>query len=262
MPSAGDVERFGYCAHNWWLAKQGAEGGHGHGVEDHDAMGREQAAVESEKKEAQEWMRWSFRVLAVAASIAFLALELVFLQGTIELDWAFLLTAIIAVSMSSGLLVIAIVNERRAIAHARAANLVPGELMDTDLGGHGDLLEDPEWGLTGRPDYTIKTDHGIVPVEVKSSRTPERPHESHVLQLSCYLRLIEASTGKPPQYGLITYPEGTFRVEWDRDVQRYLKGTLARMAEAEAVGKADRDHTHAGRCKGCARRDACEQALA
>jgi hypothetical protein len=34
------------------------------------------------------------------------------------------------------------------------------------------------------------------------------------------------------------------------------------MAEAKAAGKADRDHEQPGRCRGCARRDACEQRLA
>ena len=102
---------------------------------------------------------------------------------------------------------------------------------------------------------------GLIPVEVKSGRTPDKPYEGHVLQVAAYLRLLEVDQGKPPAYGLITYPEGTFRVEWDDDVRGYLRATIAKIHDAVAAGGADRDHEHVGRCLGCARRDECEQKL-
>jgi CRISPR/Cas system-associated exonuclease Cas4 (RecB family) len=261
VPSAGDVERFGYCAHNWWLARAGHAGKDGDGVAAHAEKGEAQRHVERHKRDAKGWLRWSFIILAVAGSVTFLGLELVFLRQHPQ-HLAFLLTALVMVSMSSGLFVLAALSERAAHKRLRTAGLVPGTLVDTDLSGAGELLSDDEWGIQGRPDYVIRTQDGVIPVEVKSGRTPERPHENHVLQLACYLRLLEAKTGSPPVYGLITYPEGTFRVEWDDDVQRYLRGTLARMERAVAEGRADRDHEHVGRCRGCARRAVCDERLA
>lgn len=262
MPSAGEVERFGYCAHNWWLSRQGVEGGHGSGVKEHDRKGREQAAVERGRLDARDWLRWSFRILAVAASATFLALEIIYIQDNVDLDWAFLLMAIVILTMSIGLLVVALITEAEARRKARDAGLIPAELVDSDLAGDAELLHDPEWNITGRPDYIIRTHGGMIPVEVKTGKTPQRPHENHVLQLACYLRLVEVKTGQRPTYGLVTYPDGTFRVEWDDDMRAYLKGTLERMRAATAGGKADRDHEHVGRCRGCARREACDQRLA
>ena len=43
------------------------------------------------------------------------------------------------------------------------------------------------YGLSGRPDYLIRVDDGVVPVELKSVRSPRsgRPYEGHLLQLAC-----------------------------------------------------------------------------
>ncbi len=264
MPSAGEVEQFAYCAHNWFLARHGETGsgaGSQRGIQKHHEMGAAQRRIERQKNDYRSGLSWSFRVLALAGSVSFLGLELAFLRQT-PYHVMFVTTALFLVSISAALMTIALYAQRDYRAAQQKQGLVPGHLLDSDLAGAGQTLEDPEWHLTGRPDYTLQTEHGPVPVEVKTGRTPPTPFPSHALQVGCYLRLIEVTSGKRPDYGLLNYPDGVFRIAWDDELQSNLRGTLDRMAEAQRTGKADRDHKQPGRCRGCSRRDACEQKLA
>jgi len=263
MPSAGEVEQFAYCAHNWWLARQGASGegeGSRRGIAEHARLGGTQRRVEAGKRDYRLGLTWSFRFLAVAGSLTFLTLEVLYLRAS-PYHILFLTMALVLVSASTGMLVIALDAERQVGREEAEGGLVPGKLLDSDLGGGGQVLRDPALDLTGTPDYLLDTPSGPVPVEVKTGHTPNRPYANHVLQLSCYLRLLEAN-GRTPPYGLVNYPDGVFRVAWDDAHKADLQAMLARMAKAKAAGKADRDHQQPGRCKGCARRDACDQRLA
>ncbi len=263
MTSAGEVEQFAYCPHNWLLARQG-ESGDGpesrRGIAAHAGLGRAQRQAERGKKDYREGLQWSFRVLALASSVTFLALELVYLRAS-PYHLVLLTTALVLVSSSSGLLAIALDAQRRYRRLQSQAGLVPGRLAASDLSDPTDLLVDPAWGLTGRPDYVVETESGPVPVEVKSGRTPSRPHRSHALQLASYLRLVEATSGRRPSHGLLTYPEGAFRIPWDEAAKADLRGVLDRIKEARAANRADRDHGDVGRCRGCSRRAACDQRL-
>lgn len=264
LTSAGEVEQFAYCAHNWLLAQRGVDPhaeDSARGMAQHRELGVAQGRVEWEKRETRRAWTWFFRVVAFACSGTVLTLELVYLQSFPHLVILVSLTGVL-VAAGAGLLILGIVNERRYKRHQAEARLVPGKLVASDLGGEGPLLHDPEWDLHGRPDYVLETKAGFVPVEVKSSKTPAHPHANHRLQVGCYLRLLEVTAGQPPAYGLLNYPEGVFRIAWDDALRRDVQATLGRIAQARATGKADRDHEHAARCRGCARRDACEQRLA
>ncbi|MEK6975238.1 MAG: Dna2/Cas4 domain-containing protein [Candidatus Thermoplasmatota archaeon] len=264
MTSAGEVEQFAYCAHNWWLARHGVDP-HAKdsqlGMEAHRELGAAQAQIEDEKREYRRALVWFFRLVAFACSATVLTLEVVYLRSFSHIVLLVTATGILVAGAAS-LLLLAIINERRYKQRQGASGIIPGRLAASDLGGTGPLLHDPEWNLHGRPDYVLETKSGFVPVEVKNARTPQRPHANHRLQLACYLRLIEVKTGKPPEYGLLNYPEGVFRVAWDDALRTELKGTLDRIGAARASGIADRDHQHAGRCIGCARREDCKQRLA
>lgn len=265
MPSAGEVEQYGYCAHNWWLAQEGGHGGEGEGsrrgVAEHRRLGEEQRQAETHKRDYKQGITWSFRLLLVAGSFTFLTLELVFLRQHPQ-HILFLTMALVLVSASSGTMVIALDAQRRLAKQQEKGELIlTHDLLDSDLQGKGTVLRDPEWDLTGTPDYLLDTPNGPVPVEVKTGHTPNKPYPNHILQLSCYLRLLEAN-GRTPPYGLVNYPEGVFRVAWGEPQKADLRTVLDRMAQAKRDGKADRDHEQPGRCKGCARRAACEQRLA
>ncbi len=263
MPSAGDVGRFAYCPQSWQLSRKGHDS-HDEvtraGIQAHQSLGKGQASAERVGRDHRDALTWSTRILAVAASATMLTLEVLFLRAH-PLLWIFLATTLVLLSTSVGLLVIGLDAERRYQSQQRRLGLVPGRLMDSDLAGQGDTLHDPEWGVSGRPDYVLETDSGLVPVEVKTGRTPERPHESHRLQLACYLRLVEATHRQAPAYGLLAYPEGVFRVAWDADTKSRLRDILADIATAEETGVAKRNHDIRGRCRGCSKREFCDERL-
>ncbi len=264
VTSAGEVEQYGYCAHNWWLAQRGAGGkgdGSVHGIKAHKDRGVAQKQVEGEKKEFRRALDWSFIILAMSGSATFLTLELRFLRAH-EHHLILLATALVLVGASAGLLVLSLIYQKRYKTHQKEGSMIPGRLVASDLSGTGPLLEDPEWGLRGRPDSVVAGRDGWIPVEFKAGKTPERPHRNHVLQLGCYLRLLEAKTGLKPEYGLLNYPEGVFRVAWDKALEHDVKETVGKIRQAAESGVADRDHGQPRRCRGCARRDACDQRLA
>ena len=52
-------------------------------------------------------------------------------------------------------------------------------------------LYDPLSGLTGKPDYLVEENGFYIPVEVKSSRAPGLPYDSHIYQVAAYCLLVE-----------------------------------------------------------------------
>lgn len=263
MTSAGEVEQFVYCPHNWWLARHGhdAQGDAAQqGIAAHDAKGRQERRAEFQKRESRWAWTWFARGVAFACSATVLTLEVVYLDS---LPHSFIMVGATGtlVAGSSALLVLGIINQRRYRRNQRKAHLVPGRLVASDLSGPGPLLHDPEWNLQGRPDQILETKSGWVPVEFKTGKTPAHPHRNHAQQVGCYLRLVEVATGKAPDYGLLNYPDGVFRIEWNDTLRADVQETLRRIAKARADGSADRDHHHVGRCMGCSRRGACTQRL-
>jgi CRISPR-associated exonuclease Cas4 len=116
--------------------------------------------------------------------------------------------------------------------------------------------------LSGKPDYLIETQAGIVPVELKSGQAPARPRDGHVLQLAAYCLLIEEAYASPPPEGLIKYEDDYFVIAYTPALRERLLRTLAVMrADLEAGGNA-RNHREPGRCRSCGVRDACDESLA
>src|SRR3972149_2334260 len=71
----------------------------------------------------------------------------------------------------------------------------------------GPRLMAEDLDLVGKPDYLIQSKQGLIPVEVKTGRTPARPFESHVFQVAAYCALVERNFKQRPPYGIIRYPE-------------------------------------------------------
>lgn len=147
----------------------------------------------------------------------------------------------------------------------RAVSLPAGRIVSADVGGlgaPGKPLFSKTFRLVGQPDYLLATRVGIIPVEVKSSRTPPHPHPSHILQLAAYCLLVEETEGQPPPYGFIKYPDRTFQVPYTPDLRQMLLDTLEAM-RADLVHQTEvhRDHNEIHRCLMCGYREVCGEAL-
>lgn len=145
----------------------------------------------------------------------------------------------------------------------RESGLPTGQVLQSDVGGDapGKRLYSARYGLTGTPDYIVQTPKGLVPVEVKPSRTEQEPHESHLLQVLAYCLLLEESEGKRPPYGLLRYSNNTFHVDYNRETRAYLLAVLAEMREIAQSSEADRNHDAPARCRACAYHSLCDQSL-
>jgi CRISPR-associated exonuclease Cas4 len=100
----------------------------------------------------------------------------------------------------------------------------------TDTRAWGTLekpLYDQALGLTGKPDYIIEQEGQMIPVEVKTGRTPEAPYDSHIFQVAAYCLLVEKTYGKRPAYGLIHYSHRDFAVDYTTELESALLEQLA-----------------------------------
>jgi CRISPR-associated exonuclease Cas4 len=137
---------------------------------------------------------------------------------------------------------------------------VKGKIEYIDM-GNARAFRSEKYGLTGRPDYVIKMDDKIIPVEEKKGRTPKGPLFSHILQIAAYCLLIEEETGKTPPYGLLKYPEHEHEIEYNEDLKKVLLQKLDEMRVIMRTGDAHRNHNRPGKCTNCSRRDSCPEKL-
>jgi CRISPR-associated exonuclease Cas4 len=164
-------------------------------------------------------------------------------------------------------------------SRARSTGLPEGELVYSDTGfavgkiaparlnAEGERQEralvSRRYGLTGRPDYLVRTRDGIIPVEVKSARRPAggRPYHSHLMQLAAYCLLVEDALGARVPYGVVRYADAEVRVEYTDELREILLETLEEIREARDAEDVHRSHDERRRCASCGYRDVCDESL-
>ena len=162
------------------------------------------------------------------------------------------------------LLAFAIVALLLAERGRKASGLPRGRVVYSDTRGWSPVeapLYDAVTGLAGRPDYLVQQGEQVIPVEVKSSRSPASPYESHIFQLAAYCRLVQAEYGRRPAYGLLHYQERTFAVDYTPELEQSLIDLLVEMKRDEHKKDVPRSHEQAGRCAKCGYRNTCDQRL-
>jgi CRISPR-associated exonuclease Cas4 len=133
-----------------------------------------------------------------------------------------------------------------------------------ESGARGEILFSRRYGLSGKPDYLLEDDEGLIPVEVKSGNAPRnrQPHRSHLMQLAVYFVLVEDALRSPAPYGLIRYKDRTLRVENTDELRDDLFSVITEMNLTLARNSARRNHDQVRRCAGCSLADACDERLA
>ncbi|MDH3365780.1 MAG: CRISPR-associated protein Cas4 [Thermoplasmata archaeon] len=133
------------------------------------------------------------------------------------------------------------------------------EYIDID---HSKVFKSDTHMISGRPDYVIKLGDHLIPVEVKKGRTPQGPLFSHIIQIAAYCLLIEETTGNPPPYGIVRYPEQEHEIEYNEDMKRVLLEKAKEIRRALSGGDVHRNHKRPGKCRSCSRRSVCPERLA
>lgn len=146
----------------------------------------------------------------------------------------------------------------------KASGLPGGRVIYADTRAWGPVakpLYDPQFGLAGKPDYLVEKGGQLIPVEVKSSRAPAAPYDSHIFQLAAYCRLVEQTYGQRPPYGILHYANRTFAVDYTVELENALAEALTEIRACDRRG-ANRSHDQASRCSRCGFRSDCDQRLA
>lgn len=124
-----------------------------------------------------------------------------------------------------------------------------------------EMLISKKYGLRGRPDYIIKKDGNLVPVEVKTGRVPRGPLFSHIIQLAAYCLLMEDRNNQPPPYGIIRYADVQHEIDYTEDLKNILVSKISDMKKILEGAEAHRNHNRLNKCKGCSRREMCPERL-
>ena len=166
--------------------------------------------------------------------------------------------------MSWMLLIVAAVLLVAALRLRRASGLPWARIRMADTGG-GHSAAQPllshRYGLIGKPDYLLETRAGLIPVEVKPSRTAKEPYEGDLMQLAAYCLLVEDTTQQPPPYGLLRYATHTFRMPYTAAVRADVLALLEELRHDRHADDVPRSHQHAARCRGCSFYAQCEDRL-
>jgi CRISPR-associated exonuclease Cas4 len=147
----------------------------------------------------------------------------------------------------------------------RLSGLPGGRVIYTDTSAWGRVekpLFDKDLGLTGKPDYLVEQNGRIIPIEVKTGRTPEAPYDSHIFQVAVYCLLVKKTYGKCPPHGIIHYPGRDFAVDYTPQLENALLDLIADMRIDSHRPEVQRSHEDEHRCRRCGFREGCDQRLA
>jgi CRISPR-associated exonuclease Cas4 len=146
----------------------------------------------------------------------------------------------------------------------RGLGLPAGRVLYADTGAER-RVEQPLYAddllLVGRPDYLVESAEGLVPVEVKSGSSPQKPYDTHIFQLAAYCVLVARNFKQRPAYGIIRYPQRSFRIEFTQELENQLLGLLKEMRNGLDLAELHRSHNVFGRCRACGFGQLCEEHL-
>jgi CRISPR/Cas system-associated exonuclease Cas4 (RecB family) len=125
-------------------------------------------------------------------------------------------------------------------------------------------LSDRVLRLSGRPDLLLR-ERGrrrVYPVEVKPTRDSPTLYASDALQLAAYMVLTESTYGSEfAGYGIVRYRSGEFRVELTPELRRRCLAAVDAVRAARQATSVHRSHRVAAKCRACAVRTPCGEAL-
>ena len=204
------------------------------------------------------------RLLLASIAVALHGLAIYWAENRTTFAFALIIFTLIWLLITAWKLHSVLMTEQKASLAKKETGLREQDLLtySDDSGQTASLLIDEETGVRGRPDQIVKIDSQFIPVEQKTGKVPEHPHESHKMQLMAYLHLVENTTDVTPDYGILRYGTDTlFTVQWDSMTKQELMDSTKEIQRLMVEGGAKRNHERRGKCKNCSRRSHCDQSL-
>ncbi|MBU1941535.1 MAG: Dna2/Cas4 domain-containing protein [Candidatus Thermoplasmatota archaeon] len=159
------------------------------------------------------------------------------------------------------LCVIAFVFRYIVMVKKRRLYVPSGTVRYTDLHRPAEPLFSRRYLLTGKPDFVVEMDEGVVPVEYKSGWYVTPP-ENHVLQVAAYCLLVEDVQQVHVPFGWLVYPSGRFRVWFDAALRVRLASVMGEMRMVlQGKRRVVVDHGDVKRCRHCSFRGVCSVRL-
>ena len=171
------------------------------------------------------------------------------------MTWALLVLGIVLLGLALWLAL-------RARRGQQRSGLPQGRLVYADTGRWSAVARpyfSQRYRLTGKPDYLVDSDDGLVPVEVKHTTAPVggQAYASHIMQLAAYCLLVEETHGEAPPYGLIHYNDATVQIDYTQTLRNNLLELLDDLRASRGMAEVGRSHRDAARCRACGVRHAC-----
>lgn len=91
--------------------------------------------------------------------------------------------------------------------------------------------------LSGKPDYIIRDKGTMIPVEVKTGKTPQYPYKNHVMQLIAYCYLVEEYYSIKVPGGYVRYPSKEFWVEYTEEAKQSVVDIVQEIMDCRANGQ-------------------------
>lgn len=208
--------------------------------------------------------RLEARLLLASIAVALHGLAIYLAQQRNVMTFALIVITLAWLLLTAAQLHRALRYDRKAREARTDAGLEKDDILaySDDAGETASLLTDAESGLRGRPDQIVRIDNQFIPLEQKTGKVPEEPHDSHRMQLLAYLDLVAKTTDTVSDYGILRYGgEALFTVAWDDLARADLREGVQEIQRLMVEGGAERNHQRPGKCRNCSRRHRCPQSL-
>jgi CRISPR-associated exonuclease Cas4 len=214
------------------------------------------SAKSKDKKESTRYEQIIAGFAVVAMVIALNAITL--LEVNPELARAVEVLALLLLIGASFALFLSLSAARKAEGK-RQEHAINGEIRYVDK-DRPRMLRSERYGLLGRPDYILEVEGEMVPVEMKSGRTPRGPLFSHILQVGAYCLMLQEE-GQKVNRGILRYGDIEHEIEFDQELKDLVISKVADMRELQKTGEVHRNHHRPGKCHSCSRKDMCPERL-
>ena len=214
------------------------------------------SARAKDKKESARYEQFVAGFAIVAMVIALNAITI--LEVNPDMARVVEVLALVLLIGASLALYLSLTSNRKA-ERMRQEHAINGEIKYVDK-GKPRMLRSERYGLLGRPDYILAVDGEMVPVEMKSGRTPRGPLFSHILQVGAYCLMLQEE-GATVSHGILRYGDIEHEIEFDPELKELVTSKVAEMRGLQQTGEVHRNHHRPGKCLSCSRRGMCPERL-
>jgi CRISPR-associated exonuclease Cas4 len=178
-------------------------------------------------------------------------------SGSLRGDFIELLFLGIALIIGAVILFVSAIKIRFSVREKKKSYGIPdGLILYSDLNVPAAPFFSKRSRLTGKPDYIVRRESHIIPVEVKSGRGPH-PHHSQMLQLAAYCQILEDTSGVFVPEGILVYNNVPYTIPFDPKLRFELESVMKTMRASLRSGSVQRNHQEPGRCHHCSMRRYC-----